>query len=198
MPKPSAQMSLAYGRHRGPAPIGTRLAAVVVALYQNADGHWTIPLTLRPRSLQHHGGQISLPGGRIESGEDAYEAALREFHEELGIPADVLVRCGELSSQFVYASANLVRPVVTVVKAPVQNWIPDPVEVEEVIELPLSVLSDDQHRSSTTRQTPIKKAGKEIGSLAMKTPAIHFENHYIWGATALILDQLVQILHSLD
>lgn len=191
-------MSLAYGRHRGPAPIGTRRAAVVIALYQNAEGQWTIPLTLRPRSLQHHGGQISLPGGRIEAGEGAYDAALREFHEELGIPADVLIRCGELSSQFVYASANLVRPFVTVVKAPTQSWIPDPVEVDQVIELPLSVLTDDQNRSSRTRRTPIKKAGQEIGSLAMKTPAIHFENHYIWGATALILDQLVQILHSLD
>jgi 8-oxo-dGTP pyrophosphatase MutT (NUDIX family) len=198
LPRPLAQMSLAYGRHRGPAPLGTRRAAVVIALYRNSSGRWTIPLTLRPRTLQHHGGQISLPGGRMEPGEDAYTAALREFHEELGLEPSVLLRCGELSPQYVFASDNLVRPVVAIVQAPDQSWIPDPVEVEEVIELPLSVLVDAQHRVAPTRQIPIKKEGIPIGSLAMETPAIQFENHHIWGATALILDQLAQILLRTD
>ncbi len=199
LPRSTARMSLAYGRHRGPAPVGTRRAAVVVALYRNphvaANDQWTIPLTLRPRTLQHHGGQISLPGGQIEPGEDVYAAALREFHEELGIPANVLHRCGELSSQYVFASANLVRPVVTIVQSPDQPWKPDPIEVEEVIELPLSVLIDQRYRVRPIRQITVKNQGRDVGSLAMETPAIDFENHHIWGATALILDQLAQILH---
>jgi len=191
-------MSLAYGRHRGPAPLGTRQAAVVIALYQQAPGRWTIPLTLRPRSLQHHGGQISLPGGRIERGEDAYTAALREFHEELGLRPNVTLRCGELSTQYVYASANLVQPVVAIIETPSEPWKPDPIEVEKVIELPLDVLMDDQYRDSPNRQIAVKKDGIKVGSLTMETPGLRFENHHIWGATALILDQLAQILHRKD
>jgi 8-oxo-dGTP pyrophosphatase MutT (NUDIX family) len=201
LPRSIARMSLAYGRHRGPAPVGTRRAAVVVALYKSpaatGSDQWIIPLTLRPRTLQHHGGQISLPGGRIEPGEDAYTAALREFDEELGIQPQVLQRCGELSSQYVFASGNLVRPVVTIVQAPDQPWKPDPVEVEKVIELPLSVLTDGRHRVRPTRQIAVRNQGREVGSLTMETPAIDFEDHHIWGATALILDQLAQILRPI-
>jgi len=196
LPRSTARMSLAYGRHRGPAPLGTRRAAVVVALYQDTLGRWTIPLTLRPQSLQHHGGQISLPGGRIERGEDAYAAALREFHEELGLEPNVILRCGWLSTQYVYASANWVQPVVTIVQSPDQPWEPDPTEVEKVIELPLDVLMDDQYRDSPDRKIAVKKDGTQVGSLTMETPGLRFENHHIWGATALILDQLAQILHS--
>ena len=77
---------LSYGRHRGPARVASRLAAVAVMLYQEPNGEWTIPLTLRPASLQHHGGQVCLPGGRVEPDEEVYAAAVREFEEELGIP----------------------------------------------------------------------------------------------------------------
>ncbi len=194
LPRATTRMSLAYGRHRGPAPLGTRRAAVVIALYQNKRGHWTIPLTLRPRTLQHHGGQISLPGGRIEPGEDAYDAALREFHEELGIAPTVMLRCGLLSTQYVYASGNLVQPVVTIISSPGQSWQPDPIEVQEVLEMPLSVLIDDRARVYPTRQIKLRKKGSEVGSLSIEIPAFRFENHHIWGATALILDQLAQIL----
>jgi 8-oxo-dGTP pyrophosphatase MutT (NUDIX family) len=196
LPRSPARMSLAYGRHRGPAPLGTRRAAVVIGLYQDAFGQWTIPLTLRPRFLQHHGGQISLPGGKIERGEDAYGAALREFQEELGVTPDVRYRCGELSSQYVFASANLVRPVVSILAAPAAPWNPDPVEVEEIIELPLSVLVDSQSRIAPTRRILVRNQGHHVGSLSMQTPAIEFQNHHIWGATALILDELAQILQQ--
>lgn len=198
LPRSAARTSLAYGRHRGPAPLGTRLAAVVIALYRNLQGEWTIPLTLRPRSLQHHGGQISLPGGRIERGEDVYAAALREFREELGVQPSVLFRIGELSSQYVFASANLVRPVVAIVQPPSGPWRPDPREVEQVIELPLSVLMENSHHVVRTREIVIRNAGQSVGMLAMETPGFHFENHHIWGATALILDQLAQILLEMD
>jgi len=198
LPNSRARMSLAYGRHRGPAPLGTRMAAVVVALYRDSDGGWTIPLTLRPRTLQHHGGQISLPGGRIESGEDAYRAAMREFEEELGRQPAVLHRCGELSTQYVYASANLVHPLVTVVDRPQFPWRPDPVEVEQVVELPVRVLLDPGYRVIPTRTMNLRRDGGSVGTVAVQTPAIEFGSHHIWGATALILDQLAQILHDID
>lgn len=192
LPKPASVPELSYGRHRGPAPPNARLAAVAVTLFQ-AGGNWFIPLTLRPKSLQHHGGQVCFPGGRVESGETTLEAALREFHEELGVPARVQHPCGELSTQYVYASRNLVHPIVAIIEEPAP-WDPDPSEVEQVISLPLSVLADRRHQVLVTQQRRVESGAKSIDHFTFRAPAYEFEDHLIWGATALILDQLAQIL----
>ena len=193
-PRPGVPPELSYGRHRGPANMGSRVAAVALALYQDADDQWTIPLTLRPNSLQHHGGQICLPGGRVEPDESILEAALREFEEELGVRPDVMCCCGELSTQYVYGSDNLVHPLVMLIQPPIQPWKPDPIEVEEVIPLHLSVLLDQSARTKLVKQRAVRKADREVGRLKFRAPAIEHKEHQIWGATALILDQLARIL----
>lgn len=193
---PRARMSpeLSYGRHRGPVPAGSRMAAVAVALFRDPRQGWSLPLTLRPSTLQHHAGQVCLPGGQIEPDEDPYRAAIREFEEELGIAPKVRYRCGELSTQYVYASGNLVHPVVTIMEAPDQPWSPDPVEVNEVISLPLRVLQDPMHRTQMIRHRAVRVQSTEVDRLVFRATAIQYGNHLIWGATALILDQLAQIL----
>lgn len=196
LPRPTVPPQLSYGRHRGPANRNSRIAAVAVALYQDPDGEWTIPLTLRPRSLQHHGGQICLPGGRVEPRETVMEAALREFEEELGVRPDVSCRCGELSTQFVYASDNLVHPLVMVIETPTKPWSPDPTEVEQVIPLQLSVLLNHTRRHRLVKQRSVRRDGRQVGTLHFRAPAIEQGPHVIWGATALILDQLARILHQ--
>lgn len=197
LPHSTVSPELSYGRHRGPARAGTRLAAVAVTLYQQPNGDWTLPLTLRPSSLQHHGGQVCLPGGRVEGDENIYDAALREFEEELGIRPLVITRCGELSTQYVYASNNLVHPVVAIIEPPLQPWEPDPVEVEKVIPLPLRVLLSDAHRTELVKQRSVQSADQEVDQLTFRTAAFHYQDHTIWGATALILDELAQILLQL-
>lgn len=187
--------ALAYGRHRGPARSGSRVAAVAIAMYLDDDGQWKIPLTLRPSTLKHHGGQVCLPGGRVEPGESIREAALREFEEELGRVAKVTTHCGELSTQYVYASDNLVHPVVMMVDRPSLPWRPDPVEVAEVIAMPLSVLSDSSGRVMLTKSRPMRRDGVEVGRFTFRAAAIRYREHDIWGATALILDELARILH---
>ena len=138
LPRSKMSPALSYGRHRGPYPFDSRHAAVLIAIYKAENGCWTIPLTRRPRSLKHHGGQICLPGGRLEPGESPKEAALREFEEELGVRPQQVVDCGELDTQYVYNSNNRVHPVVAMIDAPERPWRPDPVEVDEVIPLLLS------------------------------------------------------------
>jgi 8-oxo-dGTP pyrophosphatase MutT (NUDIX family) len=187
--------TLAYGRHRGPAAPGARVAAVAVALYQDVQGHWMIPLTLRPTRLKHHGGQVCLPGGRVEPGEQILEAAVREYEEELGLVAEISADCGELSTQYVYASNNLVHPVVFMIDRPSKPWRPDPIEVAEVIQVPLSVLSDPRQRVSVTRSRSVRRGGQVVGNLSFRTTAVRYRGHDIWGATALILEELAQILH---
>lgn len=194
LPRPTVSPELSYGRHRGPANRTSRIAAVVVALYQDADGEWTIPLTLRPTSLQHHGGQVCLPGGQLESGESIDAAALREFEEELGVRPEVTRRCGELSTLYVYSSDNLVHPVVITIAPPTQPWKPDPAEVDQVIPLPLSVLLDESARTVLEKRKPVRSAAGEVGSLRFRAAAFEHQDHLIWGATAMILDQLAQVL----
>jgi 8-oxo-dGTP pyrophosphatase MutT (NUDIX family) len=196
LPRPTVSPELSYGRHRGPAQRTSRIAAVTVALYEHPQGGWTIPLTLRPTALQHHGGQVCLPGGQLEGDESIDDAALREFEEELGIRPKVTRRCGELSPQYVYSSDNLVHPVVTIIAPPSEPWKPDPTEVEQVILLPLSVLLDDSSRTVLVKQRPVRGAGREVGRLSFRATAFKHQDHMIWGATALILDQLAQILRS--
>lgn len=197
LPQPTVSPELSYGRHRGPAGVSTRIAAVAVTLYQRPDGQWTLPLTLRPSSLQHHAGQVCLPGGRVELDEDVYDAAMREFEEELGFRPRVITRCGELSTQYVYASNNLVHPVVAIIQSPQQPWDPDPVEVEKVIPVPLRVLLDDAHRTQLVKQRSVQSDDQEVGQLTFRTMAFQYQDHTIWGATAMILDELAQILRTL-
>lgn len=196
LPRPTVPPELSYGRHRGPANLDSRIAAVVIALYADAEGEWTIPLTLRPSSLQHHGGQICLPGGQVELEENILQAGLREFEEELGVRPELICCCGELSTQYVYASDNLVHPLVVLIQPPTQPWKPDPLEVEKVIPLHLSVLLNASSRTRLVKQRSVRMAGQEVGRLSFRAPAIEHGEHVIWGATALILDQLARILQQ--
>jgi 8-oxo-dGTP pyrophosphatase MutT (NUDIX family) len=174
---------LSYGRHAGPPPATARAAAVMLLLFLR-NGRWHVPLTQRPAALLRHGGQISLPGGRIEPGESSAEAARRELAEELGIvcPIDVL---GRLPNRYVYASDYVITPHVAVATAEPQ-WAPDAREVERVVELPLDVLFDRRSAGRITIQR---------GPLVFHAPSYVFGEDRIWGATCVILAELGDALH---
>lgn len=188
---------LSYGRHRGPARLNSRRAAVAVGLYFDPAAGWILPLTRRPNTLRHHGGQICFPGGRIEAGESPAEAALREFEEELGVPADVVKICGTLPVQYVYASDNEVTPVVCVLRKPELPWSPDPAEVDQVIHFPLRVTCQQTSVASIWYQRGVQAAADPATRVALfrfRAPAYEHQSLRIWGATAVILDQLAQCL----
>ena len=102
------------GPYFGDPPEGARRAAVILLLYPAIDG-WRLPLLVRPIDLAHHGGQIGLPGGLIEPGETTWQAALRELHEEIGVPPDGIEPLGELSPLYVFVSNNHVSPWVAAI-----------------------------------------------------------------------------------
>ncbi len=188
---------LAYGRHRGPSRLKSRRAAVAVGMFYDPEHGWIFPLTRRPNTLRHHGGQICFPGGRIERGETPAEAALREFEEELGLPADVHRVCGNLPLQFVYASDNEVTPVVCVLRQPDQPWNPDPGEVDEVIHLPLAAVLEQSRVRLMWHRRSVHAASNpalEVAQIRFSAPAFEYQSLRIWGATAVILDQLAQCL----
>jgi 8-oxo-dGTP pyrophosphatase MutT (NUDIX family) len=175
---------LSYGRHFGPAPATARPAAVIALLFRRG-GRWHLPLTQRPDHLRH-GGQISLPGGIVEPGESAADAAIRELVEELGarVPCDML---GQLQDCYVYASDFQITPWLAATTHEM-NWLPQAQEVERVVELPLDVLLD---------RHAIHSMKIERGPLTFLAPCYRFGQDRIWGATAIILAELAGLLRQL-
>jgi 8-oxo-dGTP pyrophosphatase MutT (NUDIX family) len=174
--------SLSYGRHFGP-PAPTAKQAAVLIMLEPSEGGWTIPLTERPKHLPDHPGQISLPGGRVEEGENHWEAACREFVEELGtshFPGKFL---GELQSIYVYNSDYFVRPFLAVCDQRL-TYAPCEREVERVIRLPVEHLLDDRR---LTRQE------FQRGKASWHSSTIHCDDALIWGATAIILGEFARI-----
>ncbi|MEZ6088153.1 MAG: CoA pyrophosphatase [Pirellulaceae bacterium] len=189
-----AAVGLAYGRHAGPAASDARRAAVLIMLTWDGS-QWNIPLTKRPGSLRHHGGQICLPGGRLEPGETAVEAAVREFEEELGvIPSDLHI-AGQLSEIHVYASHNVVTPVVAM-SHETMEFLPDPAEVEQAILLPWNRLANEGCWETLTMQRPIIRNQQVVDTFQFHYRALRFGEHRIWGATAMILSDIASRLAS--
>ncbi len=183
---PSFCPDLTYGRHRGPATPDFRPASVVALLYPHGD-EWHVPLTLRPTHLNDHAGQVSLPGGAKETGETDEQCALREMDEELGIADDGIRVVGRLSEVYVYASNFLVQPFVAVTNnAP--KFLPNPIEVEELLEVPVAHLFDTANYSSHAITRRVVTFG---------APSILYRSHHIWGATAMILSELTSFLRRI-
>ncbi len=184
---------LAYGRHLGPTGVQTRTAAVAVLLYPHA-GQWMLPLTLRPPHLSSHGGQVSLPGGACEQGESAETAAQRELQEELGVAPEVSRILGRLSEVYVFVSDFLVTPVVMSVEAQ-PNWRLDPVEVAEIIEVSLNDLTNPaNHGDHILRHQVGDGSGDGGPAIQFRAPHIECGRHLVWGATTVILGELITIL----
>jgi len=176
----------AYGRHRGPLPKYAHSAAVLIALIPGADGCWEIPLTLRPSEMLDHAGQVSLPGGRAERHETPWDTACREFSEELGCGKDRLLPVGKLKPLYVYASRHHVRPVIaSATERPV--FQPNPEEVAELLFLKLDDFLLPDAMSIGTMQR---------GKSEFEAPGFRVGEHFVWGATAMILGEFQQILRN--
>lgn len=171
---------LTYGRHRSPPPPDARRAAVLVLLYPDR-GLWRVPLIRRTVDITIHSGQVSLPGGQTELDESPEETAIREFQEELGVIPPGLQLCGQLTSTYIYASNFVVTPCVALAgRRP--DFQPNPHEVAGLLEPRLADLlaPDAIHRLQIQRR-----------GLVFQAPAIAFEGHQIWGATCMILAELL-------
>lgn len=176
---------LSFGRHYAPPPPDARPAAVVLLLYPDG-GRWHVPCTLRPETLSAHAGQVSLPGGLIEPGEASHEAALRELEEELGVDRASVELLGQLSPLYLFVSNFSVAPwVATIDHRPAFN--PSPDEVQEVLELPLDHLLDE---SNYGRQLHRHQ------DLTFSAPHFQWRQHRIWGATSMILSELVALVEA--
>lgn len=167
----------------------TRLipAAVLVGLVERPQG-MHILFTKRTAHLTDHAGQISFPGGRVDPHDaDAAAAALREAEEEVGLPQNQVEMIGRLDT-YVTRTGFEVTPCVGFV-APPESYRPDPFEVAEVFEVPLGFFLDPASRRLESRVFQ----GRERFFYAFP-----WGDYYIWGATAGMLNNLVEVLGAID
>ena len=159
-------------------------AAVLVPLIHRDEG-LTVLFTERSLDLPDHPGQISFPGGRVEPEDrDAGVAALREAYEEVGLAQERVMLLGRLA-EYETVTGYRVTPVVGWVEPPF-TVTPDPVEVADVFEVPLSFLLEPANQQRHFRM---------IGDRRRDYYAIPYGERYIWGATAamlLILDRTLR------
>ncbi len=163
-----------------------RQSGVLVLLY-SLQGRLHVPLILRPTYDGTHSGQVAFPGGGSEEGDgDLTETALRETHEELGIaPQDVEV-LGTLTDLYIRPSNYEVYPTVGRLNAkPV--FRPDPSEVAQLLEVPLATLLDPGHR---------RQEAWQLADRSALVPFFAIQDQTIWGATAMILSELLAVVHE--
>ena len=178
---------MSFGRHYGPPRGDAQPAAVLVLLYPGGDD-WLVPLTMRPATMVTHAGQVSLPGGRVEPGETSRTAVLRELEEELGVPAAGVELLGSLSPLYLFVSNFLITPWVgSTAERPA--FQPNLDEVSELLEVPLAHLRDPANAGCHHRRQ------RGIGLLARH---IQWQRHRIWGATSMILGELLAVLDQLE
>lgn len=162
-----------------------RPAAVLVPLIDRAVG-MTVLLTHRSPHLADHAGQISFPGGRIEETDaDATTCALREAHEEVGLPPASVEVVGRLDT-YVVRTGYEVTPVVGLVDPPAALR-PDPTEVAEVFEVPLEFFLDPAN---------VELRERTINGMVRQFYVWPYQRHHIWGATAGMLVNLSEALRG--
>jgi 8-oxo-dGTP pyrophosphatase MutT (NUDIX family) len=158
----------------------------VLLLINPADDGLKIIFTLRKQYDGTHSGQMSFPGGKREEGDiDIIHTALRETHEEIGVPSDGIQVIGRLSELYIPPSNFLVYPTVGVLKQETV-FVKEEYEVEEIIEIPLSFFMDEKSRTTTRI--------KVMGNTEVEVPAYVYDKYVIWGATAIMMSEFVYIL----
>jgi 8-oxo-dGTP pyrophosphatase MutT (NUDIX family) len=169
-------------------PDGQITAAVLVPLFlaPAADGDPHAVLTRRRADLRRHAGEIYFPGGRRDPEDtDLRETALREAEEEIGLPRGQVRLLGELPPVSTFVTGYEIHPYVGLIPAGLA-WRVSEREVDAVLELSLGAL-----RESRTR-TQIERRG-----ISFETDAYILDDHLIWGATARILEHLLERVEEL-
>lgn len=161
--------------------------SAVLVLIVPFGNELAIPFIQRSKVGKYHGGQIALPGGKMEKEDaNALQTALRECHEEIGVPEEKISILGVLSDIYIPLSNFNITPIVgTTLRLP--DFTLSAEEVEKIIIVKLSDLFNDQNK--TTRS--FSRHEHEIVA-----PGYKIEANFIWGATAMIIAELEQLMKT--
>jgi 8-oxo-dGTP pyrophosphatase MutT (NUDIX family) len=164
------------------------LAAVLVPLFLASESREpSVVLTKRRADLRRHAGEISFPGGRMDAEDpDLSATALREAEEEIGLERSQVDLLGELPPTSTFVTNYVIHPFVGMIPAGVA-WRLSAREVDTVLELPLETVQ------AARTKTTIERRG-----MTFETDAYVIEDHVIWGATARIIEHLLERLSDPD
>ncbi|MEQ8361511.1 MAG: CoA pyrophosphatase [Cyclobacteriaceae bacterium] len=169
--------------HKTPPKPGS----VLIVLYPDAD-RIVFPLIKRPDYSGMHSGQVSFPGGKTEGEEDSVATALREGNEEIGINTHEVKVIGRLSNFFVIPSNFMVVPIVGYAERK-PELIADPVEVARIFHGDIESILPDE--------SMLKKEILAAKTYQMYAPHFKIDNEVVWGATAMMLNELRVILKEI-
>ena len=163
-------------------------SSVLIFLSPFHDSFFTV-LLKRNSYNGVHSGQISFPGGSYEKTDGNFtETALREANEEVGILPENVKVIGKLSDMYIPPSNFMVHPIVGF-SVEIPHFIPDAFEVAELIEADLSAIFKD---------TDFKEMELEVRGHKIKTPYYDVNGHIVWGATAMMLSELKEVVLQMN
>lgn len=166
-------------------PDNHRKSGVLLLFYPEA-GNGFFPLIKRPVYSGVHSGQVALPGGKVEpSDPDVIFTALREAEEEIGIDAEKVEVLGRLSDLYIPTSNFLVSPVIGFLSN-TPSFIPEQKEVSRIIRTEVHAIFQPEIK---------KRTHLELGKgIRLDTPYFEIDGEIVWGATAMILSELLHLL----
>lgn len=194
LPGKSAQMNMSpvpidMRRFETVLPNTHRKSGVLILFYPDGKGS-CFPLIKRPEYDGFHSGQVAFPGGKMEIGdENIVQTALREAEEEVGVDRRDVQVLGKLSDLYIPTSNFLVSPIIGFLeKRP--DFIPEAKEVSRVIQTELPLLFNPE-----IKRRKILTLGPNLN---LDTPYFEIDGEVVWGATAMILSELIQILQPTE
>ena len=175
----------------GPVPVASpRQSAVLAPLYVD-DGGPAVLLTRRAAHLRNHRGEVSFPGGRQEDHDvDLVATALREAHEEIRLAPETVEIVGELDRLSTFTSGSMIHPFVGLLSGVPDALVADPGEVAQILHVPLADLLDPEAFHEEIWRFP----DGHDRSLTF----FEIVGDTIWGATARMLRQLLNVALGLD
>ncbi|WP_343852875.1 CoA pyrophosphatase [Algoriphagus jejuensis] len=170
-------------------PLNIRNSGVLILFYPDGEDTF-FPLIKRPEYPGFHSGQMAFPGGKMEkSDENIIQTALREAEEEVGVDRHQVRIIGKLTDLFIPTSNFLVSPVVGFLDER-PEFVAEKNEVSRIVQTDLKTLFSRETRKQTLL---------EIGThIKLDTPYFEIDGEVVWGATAMILNELIQILDIQD
>ncbi len=164
-------------------------AAVLVPVYRRDDGEVVVILVRRSEG-DTHGGQIAFPGGKIsKSDKTLLDTALREAHEEIGLPPENVQNIRRLSNVYTNSSNFEITPFLGKIKRPT-SWKLSRNEISEVIETPVKILTDPALHGRETMSFSNWDKPQDV-------PFIRVGQYKLWGASYRILEPILESLLSL-
>ncbi|WP_318312459.1 NUDIX hydrolase [Flagellimonas crocea] len=186
--KMSPQLRIQWFKDNRIEDLRPKRAGVMALFYPDQDKNARLLLILRKVYQGVHSNQIGFPGGKVEKQDrNLMDTALRETHEEVGVPPDKVEIIKELSEVYIPPSNFLVQPFMGIYPDP-QPFVKEESEVERLVEVYLKDFLDDSNHIEEILSTSYAKN--------INVPAFKLNGYTVWGATAMMLSEIKELLRQ--